>query len=479
LGNKIYYNDYYLQNDIQYKQGYYNVVRTPCGSGKTFHCLEFITEPQKFQHRYGKERDVKKCLYVTDTSALRESVVADYEMKTGKPVGGVDNINKNLQVITYAKLAHELKKYKGSEEKYVLNFDYIFLDEIHQLFEYSDRFDGRTRYYTQDEEEARVLYQDVIDLLPVICENTTLICLSATPKPLFEHLEEIEETSYIRDLIPTTKLHQIKCYTTNYTEPVWDIQSTVENLDLGEKDKLFIFARTIKELQAFEEICQKKGYTTTTLWSNTYNISADKGHEVEEYKLMSEEQLDARKHLLLTGEYNTQVLLLNAAYESGINIENAKDSEQSTIFVIVATSNEIQITQARGRIRHNIDMLFHLTNCFHYQTETGRENNEALCQRCDQLVEQCQDEVIKQPQEHLFIGKTGLNKLSLVINVWGQKPKKYGATRYRLTSVKTINDFMLLKDLPYEIVQYRCRYRVDGKRKEYCYYVLESAEDTE
>ena len=123
MSKPVHYNDYYLQNNITYEKGYYNIVRTPCGSGKTFHCLEFITEPEKFQNRYGKDRDVRKSLYVTDTCALRESVVKDYEMKTGKHVSTEENYSKNLRVITYAKLANELIKYRNNEPAYISNYD--------------------------------------------------------------------------------------------------------------------------------------------------------------------------------------------------------------------------------------------------------------------------------------------------------------------------------------------------------------------
>ena len=465
VSKPVHYNDYYLQNNITYEKGYYNIVRTPCGSGKTFHCLEFITEPEKFQNRYGKDRDVRKCLYVTDTCALRESVVKDYEMKTGKHVSTEENYSKNLRVITYAKLANELIKYRNNEPAYISNYDYIFLDEIHQLFEYSNRFDAKTR----SEEPERAAYQDVIDLLPTMCENTTLICLSATPDSLFKHLEEMDdEWKLVRDLVPLTELHKIKCYTTRYSIPVWDIQSTIENLNLEDGDKLFIFGITIRELLAFEQICIDKGYTTTSLWSIAYNMNAERGKDVDEKYIMNDHQLEARDKLLSTGEYDSQVLILNGAYESGINIENAYDSEKGTIFVIAATSNDVQITQARGRIRHDIDTLYYLTSSFSYEDEIGRENNRALCERCDILVQECEKD------DKLFVGKSGLLKLAGIINVW--KQRKNG-TRHLCTSVKSINDFMLLKSLPYQVDKITINKRISGKKKKITCYVLVNTDD--
>jgi hypothetical protein len=452
----LYYNDYYLKNSVEYEQGLYNIVRTPCGSGKTFHCLNFITEPQKFTTRLGKHQNTKLCLYVTDTSALRESVVSDYEMKTGRTVAQYDE-RKNLTVWTYAKLSQELKKYRGKEEVFISKYDYIFLDEVHQLFKYSERFDKRTMQQTEHIEDV-ALYNDIIDLLPVFREETTLICLSATPKPLIDFIHDTDdEILYMNDIIPVTKLHKIKCYTENYKIPVWDMQETVRKIDMEENDKMFIFARTIDELLNYEEICQKKGLTTTVLWS------------IHSEKEMTEEQLSARQKLLDDGEFDTDVIIMNGAYESGINIEHTKDSQQQTIFVMVASSDDIQITQARGRIRHNIDSLFYLDCTLNHLQEKGREKNLELCERMDKLVEQCQDEESKKANEHLFIGQVGLRKLATIINVWSQYDR---GNRYLITTQNGLNDFFRQKQLDYEIVKKRKTYKQNGKKKEYTFYYV-------
>lgn len=455
MREKQYYNDYYLENGIQYEQGLYNIVRTPCGSGKTFHCLNFITEPERFTTRLGKHQDTKLCLYVTDTSALRESVVSDYEAKTGRKVAERDE-RKNLTVWTYSRLAYELKKYRGKEDVFLRRYDYIFLDEIHQLFKYSERFDKRTKALSQDENVA--LYNDIIDLLPIFREETTLICLSATPKPLIDFIHDTDdEILYMNDIIPVTKLHKIKCYTENYKIPVWDMQETVRKIEFEENDKMFIFARTIDELQNYEDICQEKGLTTTVLWS------------IHSEREMTDEQQKARDKLLETGEYDTDVIILNGAYESGINIENGKDSEERTIFVIVASSEDWQITQARGRIRHNIDSLFYLDCTFNHLQERGREHNLELCERMDKLVEQCQDEESKKANEHSFIGQVGLRKLVTIINVWTQYDSKH---RHLITTQNGLNDFFRQKQLEYEVVKKRKRYKQNGKTKEYWFYYV-------
>ena len=469
---KLYYNDYFKQNNLKYEKGKYNIVRTPCGSGKTYHCLDVITQEYSgVQRRLGKDSKVYRCLYVTDTSALKESVICAYENNTGRKV----NDSRNLEVITYAKLAYLLD---GKDvANFAKDYDYIFLDEIHQLFVYSDKYDGRT-----DEDKSE--YIVVIESLELLVRNTTLICLSATPEPLFEYIvKEIGqgEQLRIRDIVPVTELHNIKCYTTEHTIPVFDIASVVKDIKLKEDDKLFIFAQTIRELKSYEEICQNKGYSTVALWSIRYNNQKAEDEDEElvlQSKRMNKYQLEARKQLLETGEYDTQVLLLNGAYESGINIENSSDSKQRTIHVIVASNEQIQITQARGRVRHNIDCLYHSvdTDTTEYTEYMGVDNNKHLCSQLDVLVKECLDN----PQK--YVGKEGLSQLALYLNLWKPIRDKKGRNkgRTRLTSVKAINDHFLLLDLPYKIEVEEVKKRVDGKSTTVrTYYVVRTDIDEE
>lgn len=458
---KLYYNDYFKSNNIEYKKGKYNIVTLPCGSGKTFHCLDFITLKREYEKRLGRESHLARCLYVTDTSALKESVIHAYQNKTGKKV----ETTKNIEVITYAKLAIMINQMGGD---YLANrYDYIFLDEIHQLFLYSERYDSRA------DESAE--YQNIIDSLALMVDNTTLICLSATPKPLIQYIDDIEESDKIYHVIPATDIHKIKAYTTTHTIPVFDTQSIIENIELGEHDKMFIFATTITELKKLEEICQKKGYSTLSLWSIRYNLMHS-DDELEELRLaknrMSPYQLEARERLLQTGEYTEQVILLNGAYESGINIENGKDSEQRTVHVVVCNSCEYAITQARGRVRHDIDCLYYLSHDYYDTEGKGAESNKALVNRLDQLVSMCEQD------ECRFEGKSGLNLIADTLMIWISKIDKNGKNRGRTQakSLKAINNHLLLLELPYEVQQVSKRVWVDGKQKRLTYYTVINTE---
>lgn len=462
----MYYDEYFKTNNVQYVRGRYNIVSLPCGSGKTFHCLDFITEKREYKRRGGKEANLSRCLYVTDTSALKESVISAYEKHTNKKVESTQNID----VITYAKFALMLHDKKGITTKQLIDnakflaqsYDYIFLDEIHQLFLYSERYDG-------DDDKAE--YQDIIDSLSTLVDYTTLICLSATPRPLVEYLDEIDEAHLIHNCIPIADKPLIKAYTTTYSTPIFDTRSFVENINLQPQDKLFIFANTIQELLDLEKVCQDKGYSTLALWSIKYNKMKSDDEE-EEMKLalrrMSPHQLEARERLLKDGEYTEQVLLLNGAYESGINIENGADSEQRTIYVVVSSTSEYTIEQARGRIRHNIDALYYLSHDWYEAEGKGVENNQALVGRLDQLVDECEED------EYRFIGKQGLNEIATKLNIWFAKINKKGENKGRAMakSMRNINNQLILMELPYEIKQESCRPYINGKQKKVTYYIV-------
>lgn len=472
MREKQYYNDYYLENGITYERGKYNIVRTPCGSGKTFHCMNVITSPYNDEYglRYGLCRHFR-CLYVTDTSALRESIINSYKEHTGLE----EMSHHNLEVWTYAKFGRMIDKH-GVE--FISNkFDYIFLDEVHQLFVYEEHFD--------DEEEQ--YYGIGINALPdIVRGHTTLICLSATPKLLFEHIRKIEDEHRINDIVPIGELHKIKCYTNDYEIPVHDITNAISEINLQKGDKIFIFAHRIYELMDIATLCYSRGWTVTTLWSIKHNTKfrylskildddtltdeerMELESELEKCQPMTPQQLEQRRKLIETGEFDTDVIILNSAYESGINIENGKDSQQRTIHVVVSSTVDHEIEQARGRIRHNIDCLWYLTRDI-YECNTGVNAHRNLVSRLEQLAEECRQD------EFAFVGNEGRQRISMILQLHTNYKRKNSKKidRTRAKKVESMNNVLLLYELPFHIEQ--CKQRVtkeNGKRSWITYYVV-------
>lgn len=476
MKNPIYYDEYFMRNEITYDRGRYNVVRTPCGSGKTFHCLKIITA--NYNGEYGRrfgDCDCYHCLYVTDTSALKENVINSYLNHTEKTKVNISN----LEVWTYAKLGREIEK--QSVDSIADKYDYIFLDEIHQLFVYEEHFDTDDCGY----------YGTVMESLELLVRaNITLILLSATPEKLLHYIRhEIGqgEINRVKDIVPMTELHKIRSYVNRYEIPVFDVSQAISEINLEENDKLFIYSSTIRDLQKLEEQCIKRGWTTCALWSINHNRQYEyhssqlekndltdedrRYHEekLDECKPMSDYQLKIREQVLGCGEYPTQVILMNASYESGINLENSDYSLQQTIHVVVNSREKHVIAQARGRIRHDIDCLWYSgSDAYNCMLESGGiENNPNLVKRLEQLVDECQQD------EHIFTGKDGLRKIANVLQLYKLYERNNGKIqRTHCTSIKSINDQLLLMELPFKVEQTTIRKKENGKTKTITYYMV-------
>ena len=96
-----------------------------------------------------------------------------------------------------------------------------------------------------------------------------------------------------------------------------------------------------------ESICKELGLKPICIWSSSNK------------EKMTQEQEDVRNHLLQTGylleSYNC--LIYNRATETGVNIRDEKID-----LMICNTSNETLVVQARGRIRHDVELLIVRSN---------------------------------------------------------------------------------------------------------------------
>ena len=139
---------------------------------------------------------------------------------------------------------------------------------------------------------------------------------------------------------------------------------------------------------------------------------------------------------------------------------------------MVAHCDNIKITQARGRIRHDIDTLFHTLDIdsIEYTEWQGVDVNEDLCQRLEELITLTDD------SPYLFRGKDGLNKIAEHIDLWIKL--KNGVTK-KCTSLKTLNEQLEVRALPYRIQQSKKGYYKEGKRLNFNYYTVIFIEDEE
>ena len=435
--------DYINENECEFYRGCFNIIQTPCGSGKTFFCMDVICNPNT-------KYTLNRCLYVTDTRALADSVRLDYEKKTGMKAS---QWNWNLNVITYQTFTNIIHQKKKNSElnEWLKQYDYIFLDEVHQLFIYSRNFDK-----TKKGDNAR--YSIAIESLETICNRTTLICLSATPSPLYEHIFKCGLGDIVHDIVLPGDVCKIKSYVTHTTQRTIDLHEVVYNLKLDDNTKVFLYCQQVNQMKSYEKIFRDKGHSVLTLWSDN-----NTNHEMTDY------QLQARDKLLTTGEFDEKILILNDAYESGINIEHSPDSKRQTTIVLVAHSDEIKREQARGRIRHDIDLLYYTVrdaDIDYYEDCMGEENNVELCERLEQMVLECEED------EYRFINKTGQNEISDICNIHVKIKNRI----IKIVKYDKLNNQLKILELPYRIECTECDRKINGVRVKRIYHVVRTKE---
>ena len=285
------------------------MIVSPVGSGKTYYILNELTKD-------------KKVLYLCDNGNLKSQVEKDC-IKVGL----------DIPVLSYKKFGMKVKN--DTLNKFINSFDMIICDEVHNLLDY------QTFKNDDDLLASRIKLFDRY-------ENTKIAMFTATPYYL-DQLAKANEG--LGDYFTTYDLSEhpnIMRYLNKRLEYINHISQVQFQLDQYEEAfkygnmKCLMYTSNISDMKFLENMCISRQLKPISIWST----NADEP--------MTEEQLKVREHLLDTGEllepYN--VLIINRATETGVNIYD-KDIE----LVIVNTTNVTQQIQARGRIRHDIDLL--------------------------------------------------------------------------------------------------------------------------
>ena len=121
-----------------------------------------------------------------------------------------------------------------------------------------------------------------------------------------------------------------------------DLKSVIASIPLG--SKAVIYLPTISLINDYAAIAEDYWHNVGCLWSisNTEHP-------------MTEEQLELRKYIIDNQQIpeNIDILFINAAYETSININNPDINT-----MVIHSSNSDTQVQVRGRIRHDIDTLY-------------------------------------------------------------------------------------------------------------------------
>lgn len=338
--NRKYLLDIVRENNLVLKAHKINLIKAPCGAGKTTFFFEYLC----------KVYDTKRILYLVDTTMLKESMVAEYEI-----LDYYDRLNifKNkISVMSYHSFGLKLI----DNHDILKNYDLIVMDEAHNVIKYSKiGCEDIKRIADEKATDYNVLRASSMvhgctylkyKLPELIKEYKTIFLLmTATPDAINDY------TSWKIHLYDVLQGIELEGYINKVTLEYKDsFKNALKLLQDHHKagEKVLVYSKRINNCRIIKEHIQELGYNVETLHSINNNSEA-----------MTHEQLQLREYIIQNNKYpdDLDVLIINGAYETGWNL---KDNRVQT--VIVNTSEKDTSIQVRGRCRHDINLLIQKSN---------------------------------------------------------------------------------------------------------------------
>lgn len=284
----------------------------PIGSGKT-HMI--ISKAHLFDN----------ILYLCDTNALKEQVKNDLKEA---------NVT-NIHVKTYAGLCQKTLGNCDIRSSYMKNFDLVVCDEIHNLIRYS-AFSKELNFV------ICLLFTD-----DIYYDGKTLM-MTATP----QYIEELQRKHPIINnyhtinLMDDPEIHRLTTFEfdtiKHYSQIEHVLRRIRDNKEFEYGTKVLIYTSQVKTMLKIQEIMFNLELDSTVI------------HSMNHDREMSKETLERRKKILEEGIFEGDVLIINSSMETGINLKACNNFK----YVIVNSSNIVEITQSRGRIRDDIKCLY-------------------------------------------------------------------------------------------------------------------------
>ncbi|MBK5458041.1 DEAD/DEAH box helicase family protein [Peribacillus sp. TH27] len=344
----------YVSELVSYSKiidGIINFIESPCGTGKTTFFIEEVSK---------KAKNKEQILYLVDTSILEELLLNKYdeylkpydssvkgtmifneEQLPGHGFGvqiKEDGKKDNRAIcMTYAKFASVLSR--SNDDNFLNNIKFLCCDEVHNLA----KFIGYDLQLGAKKEETN-LYKALEKIVTSTDKGIfKTLFMTATPYRITKLLKE--SFNYTCNKIVSES--ELRGYLFNSQKVYTNIDNILKELrknDLHEDNKILMYVETIKKAVEVRSKLETNGFNVACLWSINNERKMDNlSRKVREHIVEKEE----------IPEY-VDVVIINAAYETGYNIFDKENMAQT---VIVHSRNSEVITQVRGRIRHDINNL--------------------------------------------------------------------------------------------------------------------------
>lgn len=329
-GEKRYISDVVSISDFD--RDTINLIFSPCGSGKT----TFIETTLK-EYAQKANRDL---LYLAPTCALRDSVSSREReyidiCLDGREIRRLKQ--KGITAITYAKFGSMIAKAKEQgvydANKFWGRNSIICLDEMHQAV-------NQLHYSKNENNITQIALDELIERSKD--KSNLLIAFSATPKSATDFMFSRFDGKDFRLRLTKPALH-LKSYVAKKEIKYRNLPQLIEELNPTQRGLMYI--DLISQIEETIPMLEAKGIHAVGIWSPRSK------------KRMNDEQWKAVESIVRDEALpdDVQVLIINAAYQTGLNI----DPEKTRLdYIVVHNSNEDTQTQAKGRYRGDIDTVY-------------------------------------------------------------------------------------------------------------------------
>lgn len=319
----------------RFRKGRANIIVAPCHSGKT-------TAASKIMEAHARRPG--RVLYLIDTTAGRDSLLLHKEaqrcteawLHAYDPAWWGDPPDRtNFAVMTYHQFGYSVNEFPTFLEE----IDLIICDEMHNLIKYkaievsNNEKEGRVEGF--DEQICCRMALAALALLASYTGNVPLIVIMTATSNMvtraFDQMHAPYEVFNYNGLVYSDRTGERRYYA--------DFKSVISQVT----GRAVIFVPTITLMKEYAEVADNGLDKVVCLWS------------IHNKDGMTDEQLEVREALLKNERIPEEidVLFINAAYETSINIRN----EDFQTMIIHSSNADTQV-QVRGRIRHDIATLY-------------------------------------------------------------------------------------------------------------------------
>ena len=242
------------------------------------------------------------------------------------PAGG------GIRIMSYHQFGHKLNEHPDL----LKNIDVLICDEIHSLKKYMDIERANNKKHGTKVKTCQTAFAEIIRAAKN-ADAPYVVGMTATVNAASVLLD--------KENVPTEYFdYRGKVTQDLTTETIYysDLNMVLKELPIGER--AIVYVPIINTMKEYAAVAEDEWHNTCCLWG-IHNTD----HTI------SYEQMAVRNAILTTEKVpdDIDILFINAAYETSININN-----EDINTVIIHSGNPDTRIQVRGRLRHDIETLY-------------------------------------------------------------------------------------------------------------------------